>query len=298
MENGKPSETALMVAAVRARHSLYGEEPKLIDDTFALPLSGIGGREELDRFIDSMRERFAAHGGPALAAGTIRGMETVTCMRSRFAEDRLAEALKNGVRQLVVLGAGLDSLAYRRPDLTAGIDVIEVDYPSTQEWKRQRLAETGISVPSNVRFVPFDFEHQTLSQALDEGGVDRSVPTFFTWLGVQCYLSREAVSATLATVASFAKGSEIILDLTSPREKEGKDDNGRTVFAQEASSVGEQFNSRYTPDEFAALLASFGFADNALLDMATLNRRYLVSRKDLSPLAEDYPGRFVAAVVN
>lgn len=130
----------------------------------------------------------------------------------------LREGTFRQVRSLgwfIILGAGLDSTAYRCADLTAGLQVFEVDYPATQTWKRKQLAASGVAIPDNLKFVAFDFERQTLAEALREGGVCSDAMSFFSWLGVQPYLDDQTVMATLEVIAPFAAGSELVLDLST-----------------------------------------------------------------------------------
>jgi methyltransferase (TIGR00027 family) len=124
-------------------------------------------------------------------------------MRQRYTEDELDKALARGVGQYVILGAGLDSFIYRRPDLAAGLRVFEVDHPATQQWKRARLRELHLNLPSNLTFIPLDFEQQTLADGLRAGGHQPELPTFFSWLGVTQYLTEEAVFETLRICGLF-----------------------------------------------------------------------------------------------
>ena len=131
--------------------------------------------------------------------------------RSRYAEDRLAEAVAQGVTQYVVLGAGLDTFAYRNP--FPALRVFEVDFPATQVWKRTMLEEAAIALPSNLVFVALDFEHQTLAEGLTQAGLDLQKPAFFGWLGVVPYLTLDAFRATLSVVAQMPAGSAVTFRL-------------------------------------------------------------------------------------
>jgi methyltransferase (TIGR00027 family) len=143
-----------------------------------------------------------------------RELRIFVAARQRFAEETLAGSFERGVRQLVVLGAGLDTFAYRNPH--AELSVFEVDHPATQAWKRERLAQADIAIPPSLRFAPVDFERQTLAQGLSAAGFDASVPTFFTWLGVVVYLSDEATWSTLRFIASVPAGSHVVFDYSNP----------------------------------------------------------------------------------
>ncbi|WP_365857160.1 class I SAM-dependent methyltransferase [Bradyrhizobium sp.] len=143
---------------------------------------------------------------PAMAADPAhRPMRLFIAARSRFSEEAMATCVARGVRQVVILGAGLDTFALRNPH--AGITVYEIDYPATQAWKRERLTQTGVALPPSLTFAPIDFERQSLGKGLSASGFRADEPAFFQWLGVTPYLTREAIVSTLDFVASIA-GSE------------------------------------------------------------------------------------------
>jgi methyltransferase (TIGR00027 family) len=183
------------------------------------------------------------------------------CARSRFFEDRLVEARARGVDQIVILGAGLDSTAYRCGALTEGATIFEVDHPATQAGKRKMLASMEMALPANLSFLPFDFEAQSLADALREGGVRSDQPAIFALLGVQPYLRDETVMATLDTIASFARGSEVVLDLIVSGGSAPDEDAMLAGSRQAMASAGEAFRSTYAPEHFAAQLRKRGFAD-------------------------------------
>jgi methyltransferase (TIGR00027 family) len=138
-------------------------------------------------------------------------MRTLFALRNRYAEDELARAVEHGTSQYVILGAGLDSFAYRRSDLLPTLDVYEVDHPASHAWKRARIDELGIKVPARLHYVPIDFERETLTNRLAAGGIDFNAATFFSWLGVTQYLSSSAVLGTLREIAELtAAGSQIV----------------------------------------------------------------------------------------
>ncbi|MCO5994151.1 class I SAM-dependent methyltransferase [Actinoallomurus rhizosphaericola] len=247
MDNdGKPSQTALMAAAARAAHLIVDDEPRIFADTLAYTLLG----DEAENLVRYHR----LHGDHPILAEA-RSMATV---RSRYTEDRLAEAEARGVTQYVILGAGLDTFAYRSG--TGGLRVFEVDHPGTQEWKRERLEESDLALPGTVTFVPVDFETAVLSEALAEAGFDPSRPAFVSWLGVTMYLTREAIAGTLAEIGRFAPGTEIVTDSMLPaglRDAEGQ------AYAEAVSSVaaerGEPWLSLFAPEDLSALLEEHGF---------------------------------------
>ena len=262
MEDGKPSETAHMVAAMRAYHFNTASEPRILDDHLAGPLAGFQNAEDVASFLANITERFAAIGDREAAEAMVAEITQCICMRSRLVEEQLAIVRQRGLSQVVVLGAGMDSLAYRRLDLTRGLRVFEVDHPATQTWKRAALATIGAEIPDNLTFVAFDFEHQTLAQALAEGGVDTTAITFFSWLGVQPYLTEETVMATLAVIGAFPRGSQLVMDLITPDDEAAGEilSEGFRQLLAVIASMGEPFLSRFTEDAFMARLRQCGFS--------------------------------------
>src|SRR5262249_16574010 len=202
MEEGQPSTTAIDAAMIRAAHLLWDDAPTILQDPLALGLSGV---ESPDALQTTLRARQAE---PYNYAGVL--------VRQRYAEDELATAVERGVGQYVILGAGLDSFAYRRPHPATLLRVFEVDPPATQQWKRARLRELDVHLPSNLTFIPLDFERQTLAEGLHAGGHRPELPTFFSWLGVTHYLTEEAVFTTLRSVASLAPGGGMVVQDVLP----------------------------------------------------------------------------------
>ena len=257
MEVGRPSTTAVMMAVLRAHHYLTTQEPRILTDPLAMTLAGVTSPVLIQEYVEGIVRALMAFGDRNAAETSVRALTTGTCVRSRFAEDQLAASVTRGVQQLIILGAGLDSMPYRSADVTAGLRIFEVDYPATQDWKRQRLVSGGVPMPTNLTFVPFDFERQTLADALATWGVRFDTPSFFCWLGVQPYLTVDAVMSTLDVVARFPSGSELVLDILTP-ERDGDErmsEGGRSLLA----SLGEPFKSRFERNEFAAQLERRGF---------------------------------------
>jgi methyltransferase (TIGR00027 family) len=199
--------------------------------------------------------------------------------RSRFAEDELAEAVKNGIRQYVLLGAGLDTFAYRNPH--RNLQVFEVDFPATQEWKRSLLSEARIPVPSNLTFAPLDFEHRTLGEGLTDAGLDMRSPAFFGWLGVVPYLSIDAFRATIATIARLDAPTAVTFDfgispeLLGPRARAAFD-----MLSARVAAAGEPFKLFFRPEDLKAELVSAGFTRVELFGADDLNARYFANRTD------------------
>jgi methyltransferase (TIGR00027 family) len=173
----------------------------------------------------------------------------------------------------VLLGAGLDTFAYRQPEWAHGLRVVEVDHPGTQGAKRRALAAAGIEIPPNVRFADIDFERETLAQGLARCGVHTAKPTFFSWLGVTMYLTREAIEATLRTVLSFPKRSGIVFTYAHT-------DSMNSRMATGSASAGEPWVSYFTPDELGAMLQGLGFSDVTFLAREEAERRYYANRTD------------------
>jgi methyltransferase (TIGR00027 family) len=206
--------------------------------------------------------------------------------RSRYAEDRLAAAVAHGVTQYVVLGAGLDTFAYRNP--FPQLRVFEVDFPATQQWKRGLLAESGIEVPGNLTFVPLDFEHKTLAEGLAEAGFDAASPAFFGWLGVVPYLTPDAFRSTLATIRKLPAGTAVSFDYVfSPNTLTPKRRQIFDTLAKRVEAAGEPFRLFFAPDELENELRNAGFRRIEQVDSNGLNELYFKDRADglkLSPV--------------
>lgn len=186
-----------------------------------------------------------------------RRMRLFVAARARFAEDWLAAAASRGVRQLVVLGAGLDTFSLRNP--YPDLSVFDVDHPATQAWKRKCIADSGLAEPPATRFVPVDFERQSLSAELAAAGLRSTEPSFFIWLGVVPYLTKEAIFKTLTWIAGIP-GSEVVFDYSEPAEK--RDAAGQAALAFHAArvaSVGEPWISFFVPSELAKSMGELGF---------------------------------------
>ena len=199
--------------------------------------------------------------------------------RSRYAEDQLARAIERGVRQYVVLGAGLDTYAYRsRP---APVRVFEVDHPAVQAWKRIRLKESGIAIPDSLTFVPVDFEQQSLEQALPANGFQMSQPAFFSWLGVVMYLTMEALTSTLRFIAARPAGSGVAFDyILAPSAMSPLMRARQEQLASAVARLGEPFQSSFVPADLERLLRQLGFHDLDDLGPEEIDRRYFGNRED------------------
>ncbi|MDE3104450.1 MAG: class I SAM-dependent methyltransferase [Acidobacteriota bacterium] len=270
MHEAMPSRTALRVALRRAAHQLYDAPPRVLDDPLAVTILGREYASEVQR------TRFKL-GKPHSVA-----LRAFLVARSRYAEDQLAFAVSperlQPVVQYVLLGAGLDTFGYRNP--YPQVEVVEVDHPATQAWKQTLLAEAGIEAPVNLTYVPVDFEHRTLAEALEEAGISRRRPTLFAWLGVVPYLTHEAFAATLDLIASFAGGSGVVLDYSQPREVLPHFEQlAHDSLAARVRQAGEPFQLFLTPEQARAALHRFSAIED--LGTAELNARYFRDRDDL-----------------
>jgi methyltransferase (TIGR00027 family) len=240
-----PSQTALMAAAARAAHLIVDHEPVIFADELAATLLG----EQADELISYHR----AHGThPVLCCARAQ----VLC-RSRFTEDQLAACVRTGLTQYVILGAGLDSFAYRTE---SAVRVFEVDHPATQQWKRGQLAAARIPVPDSVSFVAMDFERDQLAGLLRQAGFDRSRPALVSWLGVTMYLTQAALGRTLAEIGGFAPGTQLVTDYILPAAL--RDDAGNAyadLVAPVAAERGEPWLTFLAPDDMSVLLEGHGF---------------------------------------
>jgi methyltransferase (TIGR00027 family) len=179
--------------------------------------------------------------------------------RSRIAEDALASAVERGTRQLVILGAGLDTCAYRAVH-GARLRVFEVDFPATQEWKRSMLAAAGIALPQTLVFAPVDFEHQTLADGLAAAGIDRTLPTFFTWLGVVPYLTPGAFEATLRYIADWQSRVQVVFDYANaPATIKGDGRAALEGLAARVAAAGEPFRNYLDTEVLHGQLQAMGF---------------------------------------
>lgn len=266
VRQGQASQTALRVATQRAVHQLL-DEPILFEDPLALCILGSATEQAL-------RADPFEHNEPIP-----RSMRATVVVRAKFVEEELAHAVSAGVEQYVVLGAGLDTFAYRNPYPT--LRVFEVDHPSTQEWKRRMLAEAAIPLPGNLTFAPVDFERGTLAQGLARAGFRTDQPACFCWLGVTMYLTEAAILETLAFVAGLPKGSSIVFDfrilssLMNPVERVIAE-----MIAQHVAAMGEPWLSAFDPAALRETLRGLGFAEVETFEPDMLNRRYLYRRKD------------------
>ena len=269
MQPHRPSRTAERVAIRRAAHQLL-DKPLVFADPIALQIIGAKSALALRANPSSFdRSKMDAMLRAFLAA------------RSRCAEDELARAVDRGVRQYVLLGAGLDTFAYRNPYPAGTLRVFEVDHPSTQAWKRARLDEVGLRVPGDVIFVAIDFEKEALPAVLATAGFDAGSPACFAWLGVTPYLAMDAIVVTLKYIASAPPPTTVIFDYPISRELLSFWQRMMfDAFARRVAKTGEKFVSSFDPVELDQMLRSLGFRNVEDLGRGEINARYFSGRKD------------------
>ena len=254
----EPSRTAFAAAAYRAAHQVL-EDGQIFKDPLAVPILGVDP--------DTFRSE-------AEAQQMRRVMRFFIAARASIAEAALKRGVEErGVGQLVVLGAGLDTFAYRNP-FEGRLKVFEVDHPATQAWKRRRLEEAGIAIPGSLVYAPVDFERENLTEQLASAGLDPAIRTAFTWLGVTPYLTKEAIASTLSQIAAHPGGAEVVFDYSEPRE--ALDPAVRAYYDERAArvaAIGEPFLSHFVPEDLHRQLHAQGFADIDDLDMPGLVAR-------------------------
>ena len=263
----EPDSTAVRVALWRAMHVQVDAPPHVLDDEIGLRLAAPGNgwrnRPDMD------------------PAGTSRYRAGIVA-RSRFVEDLVADQLDRGVGQYVLLGAGLDSFAQRRPEIASRMAVFEIDQPSPQAWKRQRLIDLGYDIPDWLHLIPVDFEADgAWWKRLLDAGFDTAKPAVVASTGVSMYLTRDANIATLRQLAFLAPGSTLVMTFLQPLELLDADERPGVQAAQEgAQSSGTPFISFFAPEDMMALARDSGFADARYISATVLNQRYFSGRPD------------------
>jgi methyltransferase (TIGR00027 family) len=262
-----PDGTAVRVALWRAMHVQVDPAPHVLEDEIGLRL--VAPPEDWRR-----RGDMDPRGTSRFRAGIVA--------RARFVEDLVASQAGQGVGQYVILGAGLDTFAQRRPEIAAGLRVFEVDQPGPQAWKRQRLTELGFGVPDWLRLVPVDFEAGgSWREELAAAGFDPGQPAVVASTGVSMYLTRDANAATLGQIAALAPGSTLAMTFQLPLELLDPEDRpGRQAAENGARASGTPFISFFTPPEMLALARDAGFRDARHVSADTLNQRYFAGRPD------------------
>lgn len=277
MIEGQPSHSALHVAAARAAHLRYDPGPHLLVDDFAEGFLG----EQAEGLIPN----YADDGYFILIENRL-----AFPLRSRYAEDRLAAAYRKGVRQLVILGAGLDSYALRRPSNQPELRIFEVDHPSTQRWKTARMRELDWEIPECLRMVPCDFEKSRVSEVLRAAAFEADEPAIVSWLGVVYYLQPETAQRALVDLREIlTPGSEVIFDYQFPFED--LPERYQDVFTRMNAyleDVGEPQHTRYRPDALREVILGAGYADAILERHEDLYARYYAPLASKVPMSERF----------
>jgi methyltransferase (TIGR00027 family) len=264
MQPGQPSRTALGAAGLRAAHQVL-DGAAIFEDPLALRILGADADallREAEAESDPYRQR----------------LRWFIAVRSRIADDALAAAITRGVRQLVVLGAGLDTTAYRALP-SQDLRIFEVDHPETQTWKRERLAEAGIALPAALTFVSVDFERATLAEGLAAAGFDFTQQTFFTWLGVVPYLTDDAIFSTLGYIAGLPGGAHVVFDYVNPPDtmEPGRRAMHEALIARVAG-LSEQLRNHFDSDALHARLKALGFREIEDFGWAEIAARFFPGR--------------------
>jgi len=263
------SNTAMRVAELRAAHQLIDGEPKILHDPVVLRLLG-------EATLQKIRDNAAVLNSPWLV-----GMRSHVLLRSRYAEERLEQAVARGVGQYVILGAGYDTFACRQPEWARGLRIFEVDHPASQRAKREKLEAAGIAVPPNVEFVAIDFEHVSLCDGLAAASLDFSRPAFFSCLGVLVYLTEEAADGVFRLAASFPEPSEMVFTFSAPDSVlEGKEAERRVAIAKVAETMGEPWHTHFDQEKLVLKLRELGFSEISFLSAAEAQAKYFRDRTD------------------
>jgi methyltransferase (TIGR00027 family) len=265
MKPSEPSRTALMVARQRAAHQVL-DHGSILHDPFAMRIL----RENEKEVVEFARQH------PLASIGRL-----FTAARSRIAEDALSGAVEGGVRQIVILGAGLDTFALRNPH--GGLNIYEVDHPATQVWKVELLAAGQIELPPWLILVPVEFEREDLGEKLAAAGFQQNSPAFFTWLGVVPYLSEDAIRRTLECISSIPN-SELVLDYMEPPEAFSEELRQiERERIEQLKKIDERSVSRFDPAGMAAMLRSHGFLDIEDIDFEQIASRFGSAVQGLAP---------------
>src|ERR1700748_498103 len=258
MKPNAPSRTALMVARQRAAHQLL-DHGSILNDPFAMKILGEDEKDVLQ----------FANAHPLASIGRL-----FTAARSRIAEDALSRAVERGIRQIVILGAGLATFALRKPHGARQIRIYEVDHPATQEWKRQRLVEAQIALPPWLILVPVDFERDDVGEKLVAAGFQQNSPAFFSWLGVVPYLTQDAIGSTLDYMSSI-QNSEVVFDYMEPPQAFSEEFKELvTERTEQLEKIGERWASRFDPAGIAAVLRAHGFCDIEDISFQEIRSRF------------------------
>jgi methyltransferase (TIGR00027 family) len=280
---GQASRSMVRTAMRRAAHQLL-DRPRIFEDPVAVGLVPEASEEAILGAADDHRAPV-----PTL-------FRSLFAFRSRFAEDRLAEAAARGVRQYVIVGAGLDTFPWRQPGFARHMQIFYVDHPATLAWTEARFRERGLATPANLSFVATDLEKQELAERLDQRGFERQAGAFFSVLGVTQYVSRDAVEALLRFAASQQVQSEIVFSFAPPDDElKGEELAAAICGVAFTEAVGEPWVTRMRAAEAFDLLTRLGFGEVFHLTPKRAQQRYFVGRGDM--LRAPHLEQLIAATV-
>jgi methyltransferase (TIGR00027 family) len=259
--NRAASQTALGTAYLRAAHQIIDAEPRLLEDPVAVTLLGPDAKGRIEANVETYRSPVA------------ESLRAHVVLRARFAEDRLAEAVSRGITQYMLLGAGLDTFAFRQPQWAQSLRILEVDHLQVQLLKRQLMDAADLPTPANVSYMALDFERESLRESLLLHDVALDEPTFFSWLGATMYLREPAIDAVLRLVAGFPPGSEIVLTFAHL-----PDDKADGRQAARTATPNEPMVSFFTPAAMEIKLRRAGFSGIDFLSPMESEIRYFSQR--------------------
>ena len=260
----KPNNTAVRTALWRALHLQVDDKPYIIEDEIGLQLIAPP---------DDWQERPDMKFTKRIRASILA--------RARYIEDLIIEQSKEGISQYVILGAGLDTFAQRRPDIASKLQIYEIDHPDMLNWKQQQLIKLGFGIPEYLHFVPVDFETSSWWEKLLNSGFDLNKPVVVTCTGVSLYLTKEAIISTLNQIATFASGSTLALTFNLPIELVDEEDKPLIEMSiKGANASGTPMISFFAPNEILALAREAGFKDAKTISTKDMEQYYFKNRTD------------------
>jgi methyltransferase (TIGR00027 family) len=287
MQKGQASRTAWVSALMRAIHPLWDAAPNLFHDDWAGKFVGVGNQAALRSQVDKLIQELTTLTCAATAQDFVRIASRIGALRARVAEDVVEAAAARGVRQLVIIGAGYDSFAYRRADLSA-LQLFELDHPDTQNGKLARLEELGVRPPDNLSLVPVDFREQpSIVAALRKTPYRHEQPAVFQWLGGTWYFPDGVLDRMLLEIASAAPAGELVFDYLLPDERLPPAELAVMRLAEKmAAGSGEPGGRRFAPEHWMQRLQAFGFTDFRDLGGRSATLRYWATRSDSAQVPE------------
>ena len=262
----EPDDTAVRIALWRALHVQVDAKPHILEDEIGLKLVSPPDdwRQRLDMDVDFTKR---------LRASIVA--------RARFIEDFVVEQSKQGIRQYVILGAGLDTFAQRRPEIAPKMQIYEIDQPDTLAWKQQRLIELGFGVPEYLHFVSVNFETSSWWNLLLNAGFDLKRPTIFACVGVSVYLTNEAITSMLKQISSLKSGSKLAMAFYLPIKLLDEEDRPIQEIAERGTrEAGTPMVSFFTPEEILALANKMGLKDAKIISTKDIAKYYFTNRTD------------------